>query len=98
MDTFGSVTSSTIDYDVSSISSNSTESGYLWADKSDGHKIIEIIYLTVLAATGTLGNLTVIFSIILEHRIHSNGNVFVMNLAFADLLVSIQYFANDKIH
>ena len=74
---------------ASTTPSNVTDNAYLWAGKSDAHRVIEIIYLTVLAATGSLGNLTVIFSIILERRIHANGNIFVINLAIADLLVRI---------
>ena len=67
--------------------SNSSEL-HPWENKHDAQKVVEIIYLSILAATGTLGNLMVIFSIALERRIHAHGNAFVINLAVADLLVS----------
>jgi len=54
---------------------------------SQPQMIAEVLYLTLIVVLGTIGNLTVIFSIVLERRVHMNGNIFVINLAIADLLV-----------
>nr|XP_018667208.2 dopamine D2-like receptor isoform X1 [Ciona intestinalis] len=51
-------------------------------------QVVELIYLTILCVLGSVGNLVVIFSITLENRVHSHGNIFVINLAIADLLVT----------
>jgi len=65
--------------------------------------MIEIVVLIMVAVTGTFGNLLVITSIIYLHRQHKYGNMFLVNLAFADLLVSyrggnvdFQYNFNDS--
>lgn len=52
-------------------------------------RIFEICYLSFLTVVGTVGNLLVIFSIIYAKRVHKSGNLFIINLAFADLIVSI---------
>ena len=44
--------------------------------------------LLVIGIVGSLGNLTVIFSIILMKKVYQQGNIFVINLAIADLMVS----------
>ena len=44
----------------------------------------------LLVIVGTVGNTLVITSILLEKkRIYQNGNMFIVNLAVADLIVSI---------
>lgn len=53
-------------------------------------QVFEVTFLAVLAVTGTIGNLIVILSIIHAKLVHRNGNLFIINLALADLLVSIR--------
>ena len=50
-------------------------------------RVLEIIFYIVLCIGGTFGNLTVIFSIIMKRAIFKNGNLFIANLAVADLIV-----------
>lgn len=45
--------------------------------------------MTIITVLGAVGNLIVIFSIALEKRVHAHGNIFIINLAVADFLVSI---------
>ena len=82
----------TINYDaatgITNHSNASTITPFMWADKGKVEKIFELVYLSLLALVGSVGNLIVIFSIILEKRIHAHGNIFIVNLAIADLLVS----------
>nr|XP_002130281.1 5-hydroxytryptamine receptor-like isoform X1 [Ciona intestinalis] len=51
-------------------------------------RVVEAVYMTLLVVIGTIGNLMVIFSIMLEKRIHKNGNIFIINLAVADIFVT----------
>jgi len=53
------------------------------------HELIEVFFLVIISLMGTLGNLIVISSIILQKQALKNGNIFLINLAFADLLVSM---------
>ena len=63
-----------------------------WCEKFGVQQIIEVIYLSILTVLAFFGNLLVIFSIILEKKVHRNANVFIINLAFADFLVSLLKF------
>ena len=74
-----------------------------WCGQFGAQQMIEIVVLIMVAVTGTFGNLLVITSIIYLHRQHEYGNMFLINLAFADLLVSyrgghvdFQYNFNDS--
>nr|CAB3254792.1 5-hydroxytryptamine receptor-like [Phallusia mammillata] len=51
-------------------------------------KILEVVYLSFITVIGTIGNLLVIFSIIYAKRVHKSGNLFIINLAVADLIVT----------
>ena len=51
-------------------------------------EIFEIIYLLFVSIAGALGNLLIIFSIIFAKVFNNLGNIFLINLAFSDLLVS----------
>ncbi|XP_076802967.1 melatonin receptor type 1C-like [Clavelina lepadiformis] len=51
-------------------------------------QVVEVVYLSLLAVVGTLGNLLVISSIVHARRVNEHGNVFVINLAIADILVN----------
>ncbi|XP_078491982.1 melatonin receptor type 1B-like isoform X1 [Ciona intestinalis] len=51
-------------------------------------RTIEIVYLVCIILLGTLGNLLVICSIKSANRTHVSGNIFIVNLAVADLLVT----------
>ncbi|CAK8693991.1 unnamed protein product [Clavelina lepadiformis] len=82
-----SITSSTLDA-VNTTSFPPTKSTDPWSDNNEARRVIELIFLAILTIVGTIGNLTVIFSIVLAKRVHSHGNVFVINLAVADLLVT----------
>ena len=50
---------------------------------------VEVVFLCVVILVGTFGNLLVICSIIYDQRLLKHGNVFIINLAVADLIVSI---------
>jgi len=54
----------------------------------DAGRVIDILYLTIVSVIGTFGNLTVILSIIHGRRLTKNGNIFIINLAIADFIVS----------
>ena len=60
-----------------------------WCELSVEQKSIEVAYLLIIAIFGTLGNLMLIVSIVLESRTYRLGNIFIINLAFADFIVSI---------
>ncbi|XP_039258951.2 melatonin receptor type 1C-like [Styela clava] len=47
----------------------------------------EFAYIVSIIALGSLGNLVVIFSIILDKKVHSGGNIFIINLAIADFFI-----------
>ena len=59
-----------------------------WCGKSGAQQIVEIIFLISVTILGTFGNILVIASVSLEKNIHKNANVFIINLAVADFLVS----------
>ncbi|XP_039272327.1 melatonin receptor type 1C-like isoform X2 [Styela clava] len=69
-----------------SLPPESTEPDY-WPDFG-ALQYLEVIYLTIITVLGTIGNLIVMFSIALEKRVHAHGNIFIINLAIADLIVS----------
>ena len=52
-------------------------------------RIFDALYLTILTVVGTFGNLLVILSIIYTGRVNKNGNIFIINLAIADFVVSM---------
>nr|CAB3254747.1 5-hydroxytryptamine receptor-like [Phallusia mammillata] len=54
----------------------------------DAGRIVDAIFLVILTVVGTVGNFLVIFSIICARRVNKNGNVFIINLALADLIVT----------
>jgi len=51
--------------------------------------LAEVVFYIILCIGGTIGNLTVIFSTVMEQKLTKQGNMFVINLAVADLMVSI---------
>ena len=59
-----------------------------WCEQFGPQQFFEIFYLTSLTILGVFGNLLVIFSILLEKKIHKQANIFIVNLAFADFVVS----------
>ena len=61
----------------------------LWCGKYDVKRIFELIYLLILILVGVFGNLLVILSIINAGKLYKHGNVFIVNLAIVDLLVSL---------
>ena len=60
-----------------------------WCENFGTQQIIEVIYLTLLTILGIFGNLLVICSISLEKKLFKQANIFIVNLAFADLVVSL---------
>lgn len=59
---------------------------------ADYHPALHVIYLVILilsTVTGNIGNLMVIGSVTLDKRLHSPGTMFVVNLALADLCVTV---------
>jgi len=59
-----------------------------WCGQFGARQIFEIIYLLLVSIVGTFGNLLVISSIVYKKRLHKHGNIFIVNLAVADLIVS----------
>nr|CAB3254766.1 5-hydroxytryptamine receptor-like [Phallusia mammillata] len=59
-----------------------------WEDRSQAEIGIEVFFLALIAIVGTFGNLILILSIVILKRVHKNGNIFLVNLAAADMLVS----------
>ena len=59
-------------------------------------RIFDALYLTILTVVGTFGNLLVILSIIYAGRVNKNGNIFIINLAIADLIVSAVLMGVNK--
>ena len=62
-----------------------------WCGKFGAQQYIEVIYLMILTILGCFGNLLVISSIALEKKVLKNANIFIVNLAVADFLVSENY-------
>jgi len=60
-----------------------------WYGWDGGGRILELLCLTLISLVGTAGNLLVILSIVVEKRAHKHGNMFIINLAVADLMVSL---------
>ena len=60
-----------------------------WKPYDEALRTVEMVYLIVLMVVGSLGNLLVISSIIHEKRVNKSGNIFIINLAVADLFVSL---------
>ena len=60
-----------------------------WEGRFDARWVIELIFYAVLILVGVIGNLTVIGSILLAKAYDKNGNIFIINLAVADIIVSI---------
>ena len=59
-----------------------------WCGLFGIQQYIEIVYLSIITVFGVLGNLVVISSILLERKLHKQANIFIVNLAVADFLVS----------
>jgi len=57
----------------------------------DPSVIVDIIFLATLTICGTAGNLLIICSVIHAKTVLRNGNVFIINLACADLTVSLWF-------
>ena len=62
-----------------------------WCDQFGIQQYFEIVFLSTIVVLGVFGNLLVIFSIVLAGKISKQGNVFIINLAIADFLVSIVF-------
>nr|XP_054763756.1 melatonin receptor type 1B-B-like [Lytechinus pictus] len=59
-----------------------------YADQVVIHTIVQI-WTTFNAIVGTCGNIMIIAAVIIYHKLRNIGNVFIINLALADLGVSI---------
>lgn len=62
-----------------------------WCGQFGAQRMVEIIYLLTVVVVGTLGNILVICSILHANRLYKHGNVFVVNLAIVDLVVTGLY-------
>ena len=60
-----------------------------WCGLFGGRQIFEVSYLLIVSVFGTVGNLLVIASVVYKKRLHKHGNIFIVNLAVADLIVSM---------
>ena len=59
-----------------------------WCGQFGLQQYFEVFILMLMVGLGVLGNLLVILSIVIVGRTYKNGNIFIINLAIADLLVS----------
>jgi len=50
--------------------------------------ISKLLYLVLLCVVGVFGNVLVICTIIMKRAVYKNANIFIMNLAIADLVVT----------
>ena len=66
-----------------------------WCGRYDGKRAFQLVYLILVIVVGVFGNLLVIFSINYARRLYKHGNVFVVNLAIVDLMVSLIIFFNN---
>jgi len=63
-------------------------------------EIVNVIFLSIVALVGLFGNLLVISSIVYDKKVHHYGNVFIINLAVADVIVGFaatRNFENYKL-
>ena len=67
-----------------------------WCGRYDGTRIFQLVYLVVVIVVGVFGNLLVISSINYARRLYKHGNVFVVNLAIVDLMVSFYIFIRSS--
>jgi len=69
-----------------------------WCGRYDGKRAFQLAYLVLVIVVGVFGNLLVISSINYARRLYKHGNVFVVNLAIVDLMLTGVYlphvFAN----
>lgn len=61
-----------------------------WCAHFGGRQIFEIIYLVFISVFGSVGNLLVVSSILFKKRLYKHGNIFIVNLALTDFIVSIK--------
>jgi len=67
---------------------SSCDSSNPWCGHYNWQRFFEIFYLTFVAILGTFGNIIVICSINHAKRLYKHGNVFVVNLAIVDLVLT----------
>lgn len=67
------------------LSSNRSEMG---DDTVRLHKVVKLLLLSALSIVGTVGNIFAISAIMLENQLKKRGNIFIVNLAIADSIVS----------
>ena len=63
-----------------------------WCGQFGLRQYFEVIFLLFLSGAGVFGNLLVIFSIYLDGKCHKQGNLFIMNLSAADIIVRSKLF------
>lgn len=59
-----------------------------WCEEFGVRQYVELIYLLLVTFCGSVGNIVVILSLSVFGNILQNGNLFTLNLAVADLIVS----------
>lgn len=95
----GDLATSWTEDSFTSSSFNWTDDGILWKDSDkdddesplDSNLLLNVIYLFVLVATtviGNIGNVMVIGAVLTDRRLRKECNIFILNLAFADLCVT----------
>ena len=65
-----------------------TQSQNPYCGKFGVEEIVDIVFLSIFTVIGTFGNFLIIFLIIYDKGVHKQGNIFIINLATADLVVS----------
>ena len=65
------------------------DNNLIWADRPLSELVAELIVLFLICIFGVFGNTLVIAALATEKNIFKSGNVFIINLAVADLLVSV---------
>ncbi|XP_055342808.1 melatonin receptor type 1B-B-like [Paramacrobiotus metropolitanus] len=64
------------------------EEPYLYLEHNFGWMIVTAIVIGAAAVIGTLGNLLIVVAVCLVKPLRTSGNVFVVNLALADIVVT----------
>ncbi|XP_072032965.1 melatonin receptor type 1B-B-like [Amphiura filiformis] len=72
----------------SSTSEDEPDFEVVWTDRDKTINIIYLIVCILLTVTGTIGNALVIGAVLIHRKLHVLSNVFIVNLAVTDLIVS----------
>ncbi|XP_078491980.1 melatonin receptor type 1B-like isoform X1 [Ciona intestinalis] len=72
---------------LTNISDSTTLDPNPWATRPLAQQVVEMVYLVIVMTVGSIGNMLVIAAIVIRKKVHVYGNIFIINLAVADLMV-----------